>query len=86
MNFTENYQIGDLVQIPPATPAMIENPTSHSMEDFYIQDIPATIGIITNISLSHEYGEITLFIGKEFIYVPVINEIPRFVVLEKGKC
>ena len=86
MLYTEDYNVGDLVRVPPSTPAIIENPVSHSMEDFYVQDIPPTIGIITNISLNPEYGEITIYAGHDFIYIPVINEIPQFIILEKGEC
>ena len=86
MKTSEKYSVGDLVIIPPYTPAVVEDPDTHQLVDFVTAENDQNFGIITNITETSEYGEITVLCGNNLVYLPAIRQRPGLVVLEGVKC
>ena len=86
MKTTLNYSVGDLVIIPPYTPAVTQDPMSKSMIDFVTSEDCKTIGIVTDIMESENYGEITVLVGHNFVYIPMYSSKPDLIKLEKSQC
>lgn len=70
MKLTDDYRVGDLVQLPEMVYAMVMDHETKCLVDCFLGDGPPAVGIVTDIGLDNEYNEVTVLIGNEFLYIP----------------